>query len=444
MCGVLAIINTSPKLEALASEMKIYNSGGNICDYFDGEGSYFDVERNMYTDSQGRIAYCIEPDIIGAELEGTTGYESGADLQNDYPDLIKRLDQIANSGYPMAYIGYNLHNGNAVDTVGGLVINGRFFECTVDEARAATAFSIHKSIYEYYLEQGVNKSSYEILSYRNGTLAKHNLVEICEAMLSCPINKEESHLSMTFGTMVDGEFCQESDNASAIISEGNGIYFTWVKIESNNSYINDIFVNENKSTVDVNIVDVIRKNPCTTLVKIQFKYGKVDECTIGLNCEGVRFSSGAIYFSHKNYQDVMVIPENEKISDECSVTLFSGRNVLHKYDFVTKKPIKGVKFGLYSDVNCTLLEQEFVTDESGCVWLDNLPEEKFFIKELECRPGYILDDNVYEININKITPNEITINNYPYRLFLQLIKNDTKTGDFLQGDESFGDAIYGI
>ena len=62
-------------------------------------------------------------------------------------------------------------------------------------------------------------------------------------------------------------------------------------------------------------------------------------------------------------------------------------------------PIEGVKFGVY-DENKELIK-EIITDEKGEATTDELVKGKYFVREIETDEWFVLDDNFYEVPINK-------------------------------------------
>lgn len=83
-----------------------------------------------------------------------------------------------------------------------------------------------------------------------------------------------------------------------------------------------------------------------------------------------------------------------------------------------KKGLQGVKFNLYNSRGD--LVGEFTTDEKGEINFTNLPYDKYYVKEISTKPGYIVDGEVRVVLIGKKwekgTPtgrdvsNELTLN----------------------------------
>ena len=76
-----------------------------------------------------------------------------------------------------------------------------------------------------------------------------------------------------------------------------------------------------------------------------------------------------------------------------------------KYDQSSNpvKPLKGVKFGLYSDAPCTDLIEEIPSDENGLLLFENLAikndSQKYYLKETAALPGYKPSEDIYTLEV---------------------------------------------
>ncbi len=106
--------------------------------------------------------------------------------------------------------------------------------------------------------------------------------------------------------------------------------------------------------------------------------------------------------------------------------------------------LKGIKFGLYDENNKLL--GIYVTNQDGIIVIDNLELGKYFLKELETKDGYVLDNDVYEIDLNYINQyipvveENIEIKNYLIKGNFEILKTD-EAGNPLEGVE-FG--VYNL
>lgn len=109
----------------------------------------------------------------------------------------------------------------------------------------------------------------------------------------------------------------------------------------------------------------------------------------------------------------------------------------------TQSPLKGVKFGVYSNANCTVKLEEHTTDSNGCAYTKEYsPGTILYIKELVAPSGYKMDSKVEKITITE-TPNAGTVikvkfENPPYLGSVAIEKKDSETGALLEG------AVYGL
>ena len=76
-----------------------------------------------------------------------------------------------------------------------------------------------------------------------------------------------------------------------------------------------------------------------------------------------------------------------------------------KYDHSSNpvSPLKGVKFGLYTDAACTDLIEEIPTDENGLLLFESLAikndDQKYYLKETTPLPGYKANDTIYTLEV---------------------------------------------
>ena len=92
--------------------------------------------------------------------------------------------------------------------------------------------------------------------------------------------------------------------------------------------------------------------------------------------------------------------------------------------------IANIKFNLY-DQNNTLIESKY-TDQNGEVIFDNLPFGKYIIKEENCNSNYVINDEVYEVELskddnNKIISKELKIKNHLKKGQIIILKKDFNT-----------------
>jgi uncharacterized surface anchored protein len=113
--------------------------------------------------------------------------------------------------------------------------------------------------------------------------------------------------------------------------------------------------------------------------------------------------------------------------------------LLLKLDSDTKEPIYGVTF-LISDSGDNPVASE-TTDQNGYIYLKGIPNGKYFIREIEAAPGYILDTQTKTFYIEYGTTENITWYNTPQRGQIQITKksadanpvNGFPAGTYLSG-----------
>lgn len=138
------------------------------------------------------------------------------------------------------------------------------------------------------------------------------------------------------------------------------------------------------------------------------KDGKIviDEIPYG-NYQLIEVSSPANYLPSKE-EITFSIKDSEEISLEVYNKLQKGSLEIEKIDDKTLKPLQGVLFGLY-DQNKNLID-EYITDENGKIYISNLLEGLYYIKEMATLDDYYLLDGFKEVNIknNVLTSFKVT------------------------------------
>ena len=128
-------------------------------------------------------------------------------------------------------------------------------------------------------------------------------------------------------------------------------------------------------------------------------------------------------------------------------------------------PLSGIKFGLYNSsdiynvdgeliVNKDTLIKELVTDSSGSVNIElSIPLGTYYLKELETKKGYKIDDNIYEFSVSRGNYDDIKIMVTKEPFLNELIKSSLvinkidEFGNRLEGAkfklfDSFDNLIY--
>lgn len=147
------------------------------------------------------------------------------------------------------------------------------------------------------------------------------------------------------------------------------------------------------------------------------------------------------------YQDdhMEVVYENAEFIDERVKTQLS----LIKKNSVSGIPVEGATYGVYATedilgrddavlVEADSLIQSVKTDEDGVARFDaDLPIGMYYVKEIETAPGYLMDENEYEVDFTCQDPGtalltkEIAVEETP--IIVQISKSDITTGKELPG-----------
>lgn len=125
-----------------------------------------------------------------------------------------------------------------------------------------------------------------------------------------------------------------------------------------------------------------------------------------------------------------------KISDNSGVTESNGCYSL-----------AGAVYGIYSDPDCTILEIQLTTDESGNTRRVKLDAGTYYVKELAASPGYQLSDEILEIELQPGEEKSFSMDEVPVMdgFHLQIMKGDAETEEFTaQGTASLEGAIFEV
>jgi LPXTG-motif cell wall-anchored protein len=147
------------------------------------------------------------------------------------------------------------------------------------------------------------------------------------------------------------------------------------------------------------------------------------------------------------YQDdhTAVVYENAKFTDERVKTELS----IVKTNSVNEVPVEGATYGVYATADITgkdgsvLVEadsliQSAKTDAEGKAVFDaDLPVGKYYVKEIETAPGYLVDESEYEVDFTyqdsktALLTKEIAVEETP--IIVEISKSDITTGKELAG-----------
>ena len=172
------------------------------------------------------------------------------------------------------------------------------------------------------------------------------------------------------------------DNNTVDIVKGEKITLTDTNnvISNYKSDSNYIKINGNSITIDGNI--------------------DVDKVTLTKN---VTTDKVFLLYTNGNSQKMMSSGKVEPVTSKINLNILSGSVTIHKKDIETGDnpqgdgSLKGAKYNLYDSSG--ILKGTFITGKKEKI--DNLSPGKYYLKEIEPSIGYQLDDNIYNIIIEK-------------------------------------------
>lgn len=432
-------------------EYKIYAEEGDIRSYVNGEGTYFDARRSFYRDSAGQVVYCLQSGMPGASVSGTSGYvENQAEISSN-KELMDSIKKITERGYPSRFDKYAVGGSDKAPVYKtGLMLDGGIYECTEGEARAATAFAIHRKMIEYGIDNpdaaiGNNET---ILSYRNGMSAVNDVIEIHERLLD-DAEDGDAAIYMEWAVKKDDGSYEAVDTITPVEDDANGNMCVYLHITSACCYVNEIALFDadgyvNGAFVDgVEYISAFEKYVCIKIPKLSRNYDKA----VGISC--IAENGGAEpakIMGNTNCQDIIVVPSaKDNIGTSLEGYLPGGSAYLYKRDYDTDEPIAGVVYGIYRDIACADKVMEITTDSAGCASAGELECGRYYLKEISCPAGYILDSEVHELDISPGMVCGLSLYNKRVSISVEVLKYDAENNSFVpQGDASLTGAVYGL
>ncbi len=120
---------------------------------------------------------------------------------------------------------------------------------------------------------------------------------------------------------------------------------------------------------------------------------------------------------------------NEEVKGDIKLQKYGEKLVIKDGTYTYEQvPLANIVFGLYDSKG--MLINKYTTDDTGHISIKNLKLGKYNLKELATIPGFVLDDNTYEINLAyqdqytaKVTK-ELTLINYLAKGSMEFLKTD--------------------
>ncbi|MDO4466807.1 MAG: VaFE repeat-containing surface-anchored protein [Bacillota bacterium] len=109
--------------------------------------------------------------------------------------------------------------------------------------------------------------------------------------------------------------------------------------------------------------------------------------------------------------------------------------------------LDGCKYGIYSDAQCENLVDTLVVDENGSCETKELEYGLYFVKETQAGKGYLLDPEIYEIELKEAETITFEAKDIPKYAsidwFIQKVDRDTKSSNS-QGDAKLNNAEFEV
>lgn len=360
-----------------------------------GEWYYVMYNRTWYKDKDGnkKLAYCINPDLIG--IEYINGSKDGyyVDLEKVLSD--ERLWRVYRNGYPYvskeklgveteddAYLatkqagywiirGYKLEDIRSYFRPGETEINGQNLEDIQRRGR-----KVIDAIYNL-VDLGYNGK--ETPEYNN----------LLKVERSGPIIEDDDFLSQTYSVVSKTEI--EGYTVNEISDFPNGSYVTDINGNKKQS-----FLKNEKFKVIIPKKNV--KENITGNIKIQSRY-----------------KNYPVYYGKArsgNLQDyaIMVDKYSELNSQtKLKIDAYKSSIKIVKSDAETKEKLEGIKFNFKYEDGTNI--GDYVTDVNGEIKLNKLKPGKIIITELATKEKYILNKKSENVILGYAENKNIEINN---------------------------------
>ncbi|MCM1172901.1 MAG: SpaA isopeptide-forming pilin-related protein [Clostridium sp.] len=447
VCGILIFLAAgvlNMKNTAASESCIIYSEGGDFREYITGSGTYFDWIRAFYVDGNGQVAYCTQSDQTPAVgVDNVYTPNSGAICNSSY--LHKAVTAIASNGYPLKYgsyiVGGDMKNPEYKT---GLIIGKTIYECTSEEARAATAFAIHRRVIAYSgIDDAASGNDVTITNIANGRNAVHDVVAIQNVLYS----NTDNEYALTL------EWAAQNENGTfGVVGkpepvQSDGYFNYYVKASSKNCYINSIAPAEGEEYIAGCVIENIwYVSAFERYIHLKVPKQNVNNKKVGIICTStVPETEEALVLGHSSYQDFMIVPYGKEISANISVDYPGGDLELIKKDDETNVVLPNAVYGIYADEGCTNKLYEVTTDNEGRAYLKDIPSGKYYIKEINAPYGYVTDESVCMANVSNGEKTSLLLKDKRVRAEIELEKQDADTqGNVPQGDASLSGAVYGI
>ncbi|MDE6025748.1 MAG: hypothetical protein K2G45_09880 [Lachnospiraceae bacterium] len=449
LCGILicaAVIFVSVTCLDASESNVIFSEGGDFRNYISGTGTYFDWVRAFYKDGNDRVAYCTQSDKAPA-VEDDEAYTINGAVIVGSEHIHKAITAIACNGYPLKYGKYAVKGSKKnVDYKSGLIIGDKFFECTEDEARAATAFAIHRKMLDYVeTDQEYSEgNNVTITTIENGRDAVNDVKKIQDTLYKS--SNVDYKINMYWVEKNDNGGYSKVTKPEAVSTDGKNLDY-YIMITSYNCYVDKIeLLTGDKYLSSAVIHNIEYDSVFKKYVHIKVPKTNGSGKKIGVKCYSyVSAEEKATTLGSENYQDFIIIPEGENVEKSISTDYPGGDLTVSKTDSSTGFPIAGAVYGIYEDSKCSKLVTKVETDSDGQGTVQNIETGKYYVKEIASPDGYSLNTDIIPITVKGGEQSEVKTVNTPVGICIEIEKRDRETDSTnAQGDGTLIGAEYGL
>ena len=353
----------------------VYSNQSNL-----DNGSYFSSNQKKYL-MDGRIVYCVEP---GAPIYTNDYYGSDIFLSGMSSDILDKIRLIGYFGYD--YPGHN---------------TDRYFMAAQELIWETVGHN------EVYFTSGINNMGDKI----NIEFEKNEIM-----------------------SLVNRYYYKPSFDGISV----SGIYGEQIVLEDSNNVLSNFDVSSENAYIDGN--------------KLIIDLNKVGNNQVILSRK-VYDSSSSVFYKDNVSQDFMFL-RVDSFDSVVNVESYIPKNIVsvnkrglilsdYDGDFIYEEGgLDGVKFGLYAssdiydDGNLVYMENDLVDELltiDGVASSKFIPNGSYYLKEISTIPGFILDDSVYNINLNndskEVFNYMLSLTNDRQKIFLNLSKH----GELFEG-----------
>lgn len=147
------------------------------------------------------------------------------------------------------------------------------------------------------------------------------------------------------------------------------------------------------------------------------------------------------YCGSSSVQNIVWLEKNPvgyaKLKKSSSNTGITGGNSCYS--------LEGAQYGVYKDNGCSQLIETLITDANGDSNTVSLDQGKYYVKEIQAPHGYVLDENVYPMQVTAAQTETLRVSDEPTKALaeIELQKIDQETGMALsQGAASLENAKF--